>query len=765
MSLTAAVTGAGQRLAALPADGPTLPDFGDVRYVHHLTNGGTVEIDASNLQLALHIGDGFSAIISMMFRFIMEIVWGGYSASIRISAWFADVAMGMGWIQLIRAPFDSIEGVVRELLQSFNLYGVMLVVTAFVCAIWIARGKWGQGLAELMLAVAIANVAVASIGGSADNGTLATHGNFSPLEVMIGPVAATEGQEDEEETEEEEPDPCANEFGSEDEGLVYEVRDAGRWILTDIHQQMASGGRATGCAEYDPMRPSDSIVQTFVWYPLQLVNFGEVLSPRCADAYAITLDAIESGVNGEELKNRLRAAGLDNDGGDGEGNPLNGVGEHAQYLDEGWKVPGACQHDDADGAYDDQANYTGLLTQIMLIPSIFVVVLVVLVMAFFVVVAGVNAVLQCLKLLGALLFAILPSGARRPLWMTVGAVVASLGVLLYLVIAFGVYLLIINEIYANHSNGGIWQRLGTLLLIDFLMLVGLFMLWRGKKSVEQMKEKISEAMSRLVPGGGGGGGGGGKFGAAAAGAAGGWAMNKLAGRAFGGGNTMAGIRARELDHDEHKGRLAGIDGAEYARAKNPGKAEKLRKAHERRQNPSPMRKVLRTGLRVGKSVAGKAALGFLTGGVSLAVQGGAALVKSRAGKFIGRAVANRTIGRKSKLGNAARRGMVRAGGAIVNKRNQIAQGWRGRSENRRRSRSVERIKKQRQKVVHTPAHSANPRTGRKRDRMDQTHQEMLRAERSARRDHKNAEQQRRKDDAHDQAIRENKVLDLRKERR
>lgn len=88
-------------------------------------------------------------------------------------------------------------------------------------------------------------------------------------------------------------------------------------------------------------------------------------------------------------------------------------------------------------------------------------------------------------------------------------------------------------------------------------------------------------------------------------------------------------------------------------------------------------------MRIGKSVLGKGALALATGGSSLLVQGGAAALKSKALK----AVTSRTIGRKSKLGNFARRKVVQA-------RNSVKQGVRGKFEQRRQGVVQARINRQ-----------------------------------------------------------------------
>lgn len=679
MSISTAVTYAGHRLASLAADGsPTIPDFGGVRYMRNRVKmtweGGDnkpLEIDASSLQLSLHIGDGFGAIISMMFRFIMEILWGIYSAGIRIVAWFADMAMGMGWLELVRGPFESIEDALAKIITTFNLYGVMLVVTAFVCAIWMARGKWAQGVVELLLALVIANYAVASIGGSADgpgDSTLDSGFSYSPINVLMG------------------------EQGTET-GLIYQSRDTAQSILTSVKAEI-DGAEDSDVAT----KPSHVIVETFLWYPLQLVNFGEILKPECQDAYAITIRTIQDRKDGDELEDRLDGAGLDKDI-EGGGNPTDGVGSEAKYLDEGWKVPGACQHDDED-YYEDQANFTGLLTQFFLGPSVLCLAIVILVMSFFVMMAGINALGQGLKLIGSLLLAIFPGGPRRSLFITIGAAGASLLVVIFTIDMLGVGLIIINQVFVDSSSGGVWQRIGAFLLVDLLLFILLFMYFKGKKSVESTKEKVAEALGKLSPKGGGGGGGGAAAGGAFGGAAGAMGAAALMNRGLGGYERARGLNAGRLDHEEHLGRLAGVDGGSMTSALRPNQAARARRRYNRARSP------LGRGMRVGRGLLGKVALGVATGGSSLLVQGGAMALRSRAVRAIGRGigamgrgVANRTIGRRSKLGNAARRG-------IVGTRNRIKQGFRGRVETRRQNVAAGRIARQQAKVRRLRA--ANP---------------------------------------------------------
>lgn len=688
MNLMAAVNDASLRLwshaqASFVTEDPPPVGFGDLTYRHEMSIGGdAVNLGPTAIDLGLP-GISLDNLDAIFFYPVMKIIWAIYMFGIVIIAWFADFALGLTWVEWVRTPFETISEMLTTIVSSMNLYAIFLLVTAFVCAIWIARGKWAQGVMELLIAVAIANYAVASIGGATIDNELDTQlSDYSPITLMLGSAPDDEGNQT-------------------TKGFLYGARNFGTCMVGQLRAgidaedgsnvEMNCGGNVN---EASGVTPGGKILETFLWYPVQLVNFGGVLTDECQDVLALVMKSYEmqeaEQFGGDDepddaedwVEGRLDADGISDF--ENKDASIDALDEDMEYSDEGWIVPGACMSDDED-KYEDAGSFSGLVTQFFLGPSVLLLGIAILVMAFAVLMAGFSAMWQCLKFLFSVLGAILPRGARRPLWMTLASAASSLLVLIFTIVFLGTFLIFIDGLFENSGDG--WaDRIGTVLLIDVMLVVGVFIFWKGRKSVEQTKDKMAEALGRLAPGGGGGGGGGSAFGGGAlGGAAGSLAMSALAGKAFGGGNTMAGIRARELDHKEHLGRLAGLGQPGGPANDFPqvmgggGKGDRLRAKYERRKaHPGRAR-----AMRIGKGLLGKAALGLATGGSSLLVQGGAAALKSKALK----AVTSRTIGRKSKLGNFARRKVVQA-------RNSVKRGVRGKFEQRRQGVVQARINRQ-----------------------------------------------------------------------
>lgn len=614
MSISGLVHAAGYRTSAVL----TSTDFDSVKYTRSIPGGGDVRISISDIQLALP-GGGLTELDSVFFRFIMEMMWSIYTACVWIVSWFANFAMGLGWLNAIRAPFDAIQDVLQEILRNYNLYATMLVITAFICVIWMARGRWAQGIAELFLALIITNYAIASIGATdTDTTPLAA---YSPLDVMLG--------------------------GDDGGGLIYESRDFGTDIVGQLDSRVESENEADESQpEFDPMTPGESIVTSFIWYPVQLVNFGEILVPRndngepvakdhpryhdCQDAYALVLAYVSrygDGENGrgEELAQEIRERVP---GPYGE-RAAEAVGEDARYLDEGWKVPGACVYGDED-KFENQANLQGVLTQWFLGPTVGFLGLVVLVIAGAVVLAGVNAIVQCFKVLLALLVAILPMGARRSLWVTIGSAATALLTLVFAIIFLGTFMVIIQYIFGDQAGNSFGERIGTFMLVDVLLVIGLIIFWRGRKAVSQSNEKMAEAMSKMTPGGGGGGG---------------------FGKAANSGGLMAGMgrfhTAMDVQRDFTGGRHLHSMMRRRREGGFSGPGSVVMSAGSRGRSGGAATAAKATGgamVRAGaikgaKKLAGTAALGFVTGGSSLVAQGGAAVAKSGALKAAGKGLA------------------------------------------------------------------------------------------------------------------------------
>ena len=655
MSLSGLVHAAGYRMAAVS----TSADFDSVKYVRKV-GGEDLALSISTIRLALP-GGGLTELSTVFFKFIMEMMWTAYTACVWVVSWFANFAMSMGWLEAIRPPFDAIQGVLQDVLRGYGLYITMLMITAFICVIWMARGRWASGIVELFVALVIVNYALASVSSGAT--VLAP---YSPLNVMLG----VDGDDN---------DGVDSDGDGEDHdstpGLIYQSRDFGTDIVGRLDGEMDNE------RTYNALTPAQSIVESFLWYPVQLVNFGEVLVPRevenrddphyndCMDAYALVLAYIQRHGDKENGKGGdLADAIRQHVPGEYGERAASAVGDDARYLDEAWKVPGACVYDDEE-RFENQANLQGILTQWFLGPSVGFLGLVVLVIAGAVILAGVNAVIQCFKLLLALLVAILPKGARRSLWVTLGSAATSLLILVFSVIFLGTFLVIIQQLFATQSGSSFGQRIGTFMLIDALLVVGVIIFWRGRKSVAQSKEKLADAMSNMTAGGGGGGAGG-------------------FGKAANSGGLMAGMRGFHTAMDVQRDITGGRHLHSMMRRRGGGGFSgpgSVVMSAGSRGGPGGAANAARTtggamvragAVKGAKKLAGTAALGFVTGGSSLLVQGGAVAAKSGAFKAAGKGLA--AAGRGARwVGNRGMTGLH----AIRNDWDRVN---RGQGVNRRR---------------------------------------------------------------------------------
>ncbi len=595
------VTAAGNSLASVSMN-TNLDNVGYTRGI----GGNEFFIDAWSIQLALH-GGGLSELGKVFFKFIMEMMWTAYQACVWVVAWFADFAMGMGWLDVIRAPFDTIQGVLQEILNDLNLYTSMLLISALICVIWMARGQWGKGILELFLALVIANYAIASLGGNGADQSTPVQG-YSPLNIMLGQDNWPD-------------DACMADPQLEKCGLLTLSRDFGTSTVGKLDAGMENEDG------FNPTSPGESIIKTFLFYPVQLVNFGQVLSEECQDAYALFLwaksqDTDQPGLPQEEEDPRPW--------GEDDGGKLNEVigehvsnddaaaaGDHVYYDEDGYSIPGACMTGNED-EYEDQANIEGILTQFFVGPSVGLLGLVVIIIAGAVILAGVNAVLQCFKLLFTLLMAILPRGARRSLWVTVGSALTALLILIFAIIFLGTFLVIIQQIFEAESGNSFGARMGTFLMVDVLLVIGVIIFWRGRKAVAESKDKMANALSSM----GGGSGGAGSFGGGGSAGGGGGGLAGAAGKAH-----LAADIGRDLSGGKHMHDLVGKRrrraGATPGGIAGPGGAS----------GRSTGGAMIKAGAKkgVGK-LATTVAAGAATGGSSLLVQGGAMAAKSGAVK-------------------------------------------------------------------------------------------------------------------------------------
>lgn len=538
------------------------------QYLNPLPPPGTgevaCEVSAFHVQLAL--AGGITDPFHLIFKVLMTITWAIYQFQVIALAWVTDFVLGMTWLDWftdIAGDFqDSIAGILKEV----NAYEAMLAVTALVCVIWMARGLWAKGFLQLLLSLIIVNYAVAAV---SYNGHQEGNNSLAP----INPISWLIGDNDSQ------------------EGLLYDARDTAHEFVGRIAPQD------------EAQTPGESILQTFLYHPAMLVNFGFILDGDCERAYVIALSHAGNSTSKDDLVSALgglRGEGSAADGVD-TGSELTDPGtwwggtgdEPVDYDPEVWKVVGSCTTDNVD-AFAKMARPDSWMAQFAIQPAVTILAVLILIMAGVAFIAGLSALIQCIKLLVTLLLAVLPGGARSVLWRNIGQLFAAVLMMIFCIVFLGVFLQVVTDIMASDSTptgdpdarSVRWAEIGKFILVDLLLVAGIVLFWRGRGAVNETKDRVAAAMSSKFGGGGGGGGFGGSSLVPAGGGGARGAIQRMAGNF----NSMNDA-ARNMGGQSAQGRFQGI-------------------------------------IRRTSGIAGTVGLAMATGGGSVAVKGGAAVARS-----------------------------------------------------------------------------------------------------------------------------------------
>lgn len=562
---------------------------------------GNCELSAFHVQLSL--AGGITDPFHLIFKVLMTITWAIYQFQVIALAWVTDFVLGMTWLDWFTGIAGDFQDSIAGMLSNLNMYVAMLTITAFICMLWMARGMWGKGLVQLLLSLIIANYAVAAISYDSQH----PDNNLAP----INPISWLVGDNDSQ------------------EGLLYDARDTSQYLVGQIVNDDEYLDDLTN-PENQRVSPGESILNTFLYHPAMLVNFGYILDGDCEEAYVVALSHAGNSSSKDDLRGDLEDRDLA-----GRGSAADGVDTGSELTDPGtwwggtgdepvdydpevWKVVGSCLNDEVD-TFAKMARPDSWMAQFAIQPAVTILAVLILIIAGVVFIAGLSALVQCIKLLVTLLLAILPGGARSVLWRNIGQLFATVLMLMFCIVFLGVFLHVVTDIMAagraptgNPDDRSVrWAEIGKFLLIDLLLIAGIVLFWRGRGAVHETKDRVAAAMASKFNSGGGGGGGG--FGGGSSfmptGGPGG-AMRRLNGlNAVGDAARNVGLRPA----GGGQGRLQGV-------------------------------------IRRTSGLVGTAGLAWATGGGSLAVKGGAVAAKSTAVRGAARGA-----------GGLARRGAIALG--------------------------------------------------------------------------------------------------------
>jgi hypothetical protein len=242
-----------------------------------------------------------------------------------------------------------------------------------------------------------------------------------------------------------------------DGGLLMDSRDAGLSVAAGLNNQ----GDTSGSPAHLHTEVTGMIADTFLRQPQQMVNFGKVLDgTRCETVYQ---DTVEDGPYGDDPDLRDAVGGCDETAGETAENP----------------------------------NGSMFMSLAVLLPAGVIAIGFSVLLCGVVLVAGVYALYQSLKMIVALVMAMLPGGARGSLWMTFAELVISMVTIIFSVVFLTAYLLLIQSVFGAGENS-----MKTFFVVDLMLLVGMVVFWKGRQRIKAATERLAQAMAKR-PGGGG----------------------------------------------------------------------------------------------------------------------------------------------------------------------------------------------------------------------------------------------------------------------
>lgn len=236
------------------------------------------------------------------------------------------------------------------------------------------------------------------------------------------------------------------------EGLIVQANQAGQQLAAEL-----ATGEAAGMSP-DELRAQQTgmLVDTFIRQPTQMINFGQVLDGTMCEADYNDVVAAGPYGNDSDIRDRMKDC------------------------------------DEALHEYAENPSAGMALGSVMFFPAGFVVLALGVVLAGSVVAAGCWAMYQAVKSIITLLMGLLPGGGRGSLLLTVTETMISLLIMVFTSIFLGVFLLVIQALFAS-SDGEVTK---TFLIVDIVILVGIVVYWRAKNSIKAMSQRLAGWMAQ-----------------------------------------------------------------------------------------------------------------------------------------------------------------------------------------------------------------------------------------------------------------------------
>jgi hypothetical protein len=400
------------------------------------------------------------------------------------------------------------------------------------------------------------------------------------------------------------------------DGLIMKAQNTGLQLSGEL-----AAGQSGGTSDPIKLRQqmTGQLVDTFVRQPTEMINFGRVLDgDKCEKTYN---DVLAQGPYGSASTIRDKV--------------------------------GAC--DAALGDYASQPSAGMALGSMIFMPASLVILLLAAVLGGSVIAAACYALFQSLKMILALVTALLPGEARGSLFVTVAETAISLLIIIFTTVFLGVFLLVIQEMFKASAASSVPR---TFVIVDILLVVGVLIYWRERKRLKESAQRFAQWMSKR-PGGAS---------ATRLPERGGAGIGALAGRALSTASQVSMLQARRVSRraggapsvynvDARRQGVFGFSrpgdeqGSTIDMTAGPGPGGPGGRGSPKQLGPGPAggSSLSRIGARksgVGRAVAGtlvragtNAALAYATGGASTIVSG--TMTASRAGKAVNAAMSVR----------------------------------------------------------------------------------------------------------------------------
>jgi len=239
-----------------------------------------------------------------------------------------------------------------------------------------------------------------------------------------------------------------------DDGLIVKTQQAGLELSAAIDGQSGTSGQTP-----DQLRRAQTgvLVDTFIRAPTELINFGIVLDGgRCETVYTTAVKAGPYG-SSADLRNKV----------------------------------GGCAP--AAKAYADQPTASMAIGSVIFMPAAFIILAMTILLAGSVIAAGCYAMVAALRLIVSLVTGLLPGGARGGLFRAVADTVISLLIIMFTTVFLGVFLLVIQAMFAAGSGQSIPR---TFAIVDVVLVVGIVIYARQRRQLKAGAERLAQWMAQ-----------------------------------------------------------------------------------------------------------------------------------------------------------------------------------------------------------------------------------------------------------------------------